>query len=361
MNNDLSIKSIQGDYEVRFHEKISDLEFISNPQVLGYFLLVDRKVWKLHLEKIESLSNFPIYLIDANEDSKSLQSVNEFVEWLIANGASKSSTILAVGGGVIQDVATFTAHIYKRGINWKFAPTTLLSQSDSCIGAKCGINVMPYKNQIGVMHSPSKVWIVKEFLETLDDETFKSGFGEVLKLSLTPPHGFYDEFKRELNEIGITRENSLTWINKSLNAKKVIIEIDEYERDLRRILNYGHSFGHALEAVSENSVNHGYGVLFGIDLINYLAVQWGLLDEDRFREIRLTITSNFRTDFLPRNLRTNELIEALKTDKKIASGKIHFAVLNDGMQLEIIPKLIDENLSNLVESYFANECIFTSS
>ena len=360
MNNDLLIKSLQGNYEVKFHEKITDLEFVSSLQDSEYFLLVDRKVWKLHLEKIESLGNFPIYLVDAKEESKSLRGVNEFVEWLIANGASKSSTILAIGGGVIQDVATFTAHIYKRGIKWAFAPTTLLSQSDSCIGAKCGINVMPYKNQIGVMHSPSRVWIVKEFLETLDDETFKSGFGEVLKLSLTPPHTFYDDFKKELNEIGFSRNNSLNWIYKSLNAKKVIIEKDEYESDLRRILNYGHSFGHALEAISENGVNHGFGVLFGIDLMNYLAFQWGLLDEDRFRDIRLTITSNFRTDFLPRSLRTKELIEALKTDKKIASGMIHFAVLNSEMQLEIIPKLIDENLFHLVESYFANECIFTS-
>lgn len=360
MNYNLSIKSLQGDYEVKFHEKVVDLEFVSNPQESEYFLLADRKVWELHLEKIVSLSNFPIYLVDAIEDSKSLRGVNEFVEWLIVNGASKSSIILAIGGGVIQDIATFTAHIFKRGIKWEFAPTTLLSQSDSCIGAKCGINVMPYKNQIGVMHSPSRVWIVSEFLETLDEDTFESGFGEILKLSLTPPHRFYDEFRSELTEVGISRDTALVWIYRSLKAKKAIIEKDEYETDLRRILNYGHSFGHALEAVSKNTVNHGHGVLFGVDLINYLSFQWGLLDESRFRDIRLTIGSNFRTDFLPRDLRPEALIEALKTDKKIASGKIHFAVLNNEMQLEILPKFIDENLLKLVESYFANECIFTS-
>lgn len=299
-------------------------------------------------------------LVEATEESKSLKGINEFVEWLITNGASKSCTILAVGGGVIQDIATFTSHIYKRGVKWEFMPTTLLSQSDSCIGAKCGINVMPYKNQIGVMNSPSKVWIVQEFLNTLDNDTFKSGYGEVLKLSLTPPNNFYKDFKEELDKIGISRENSSKWIYRSLFAKKAIIEEDEYEIDLRRILNYGHSFGHALEAISQNKVNHGNGVVFGIDLINFLALKWGKLDEATFKDIRKTISSNFRTDFLPRNLQANELIEALKTDKKISSGKIHFAILNSGMKLQIFARSIDEKLFGLVEEYLTNECIFTS-
>ena len=361
MSNDLIIKSLQGDYEVIFHENLMELELASQLQRSDYFLLVDKKVWKLHLEKMEDIRHFPIYIVEASEDKKSLQGIHDFTEWLIINGASKSSTILAVGGGVIQDIATFTSHIFKRGIKWEFIPTTLLSQSDSCIGAKCGINVMPYKNQIGVMHSPSKVWIVKEFLQTLDDETFESGFGEILKLSLTPPHSFYSEFRDELNEIGISRDSALKWIKKSLSAKRAIIEKDEYETDLRRILNYGHSFGHALEAVSGNSVNHGFGVLFGIDLINYLAFQWGVLDEAIYREIRTTITSNFKTDFLPKDLQGKKLIDALKTDKKISSGRIHFAVLNNEMNLEMIPHRIDDDLLKLVDRYIADESIFTSS
>jgi 3-dehydroquinate synthase len=361
VSNDLIIKSLQGDYEVTFHENLTELDLASQLQKTDYFLLVDKKVWELHLEQMEGITQFPVYIVEASEDKKSLKGVNDFSEWLITMGASKSSTILAVGGGVIQDIATFTSHIFKRGIKWEFIPTTLLSQSDSCIGAKCGINVMPYKNQIGVMHSPSKVWIVKEFLQTLDDETFESGFGEILKLSLTPPHDFYFEFRDELNKIGISRDSALKWIHKSLSAKKAIIEKDEYETDLRRILNYGHSFGHALEAVSDNNVNHGFGVLFGIDIINFLAFQWGQLGEERFREIRTTIASTFRTDFLPQNLQATKLIDALKTDKKISSGRIHFAVLNNEMNLEIVPRNINEELLILVDRYLTDESIFTSS
>jgi len=268
---------------------------------------------------------------------------------------------LAIGGGVIQDIATFTAHIYKRGVKWEYLPTTLLSQADSCIGAKCGINVMPYKNQIGVLHSPSKVWVISEFLNTLDDKTFTSGYGEILKLSLTPPHTFYSNLQKELNEYGIVRNQALNWIYRSLRAKQAVIEVDEYENDLRRILNYGHSFGHALEGVSDNSVSHGFGVLFGIDLINYLSVQWGILDERVFQDIRITIVSNFNLDFLPKGLSALSLIDALKTDKKVSSGFINFAVLNNSMELVITPKLIDNHLLNLVERYIAHDCIFTSS
>ena len=361
MNDKITIESIQGKYEVEFLANLEKVDLFSGEENSEYFILADKKVWKLHNAQFTKLKNQPVYLVEATEEAKSLSGVNDFSNWLIANGATKSATILAIGGGVIQDIATFTAHIYKRGIKWQYLPTTLLSQADSCIGAKCGINVIPYKNQIGVLHSPSKVWVVSEFLNTLDDNTFESGFGEILKLSLTPPHVFYLELKRELNENGIVRNQALNWIYRSLRAKQAVIEVDEYEKDLRRILNYGHSFGHALEGVSGNSVNHGCGVLFGIDLINYLSVQWGILDDMVFQDIRNTISSTFSLDFLPKDLTGLSLFNALKTDKKVSSGFINFAVMNNSMELVIVPKLIDNHLLELVERYIDRDCLFTSS
>lgn len=356
----LRIKSKQGDYEVEFCDALDFSHFSLNRKESEYFVLADNSVWNLFSHKLIALDGFPIYLIDSNEESKTLEGVNNFAKWLINNRANKSSTILAIGGGIVQDLATFTAHIFKRGIKWEYFPTTLLSQSDSCIGAKCGINLMPYKNQLGVMHSPKKVWIASEFLETLDDETLMSGFGEILKLSLTPPYRFYSELKTELFKNGINRERTPVWVSKSLRAKQAIIESDEYENDLRRILNYGHSFGHALEAVSENKVSHGYGVLFGIDLINYLANRWGILEKEIYLDIRTTIQSNFSTNFLPAGLTATMLIDALKTDKKISSGFMNFAIMNNSWELVIEPKVINNELQNLVENYLKNECIFTS-
>lgn len=360
MNNVLKISSHQGEYPVMFYPTIEEALSRWDYKSRDYFVIADEKIFEMYRDHLCEIFNFPTFCIRANENSKTLNEVSIFIEWLISNGATKSSTILAIGGGIIQDIATFTAHVYKRGIKWEYIPTTLLSQSDSCIGAKCGINVHPYKNQIGVLHSPTSVLIVTEFLKTLNRNDFISGYGEIIKLSLTPPNLFYNELQESIRNHGFKIEEVLNLIQLSLNSKKAIIEIDEYENDLRRILNYGHSFGHALEAVSKNQVSHGYAVVFGIDLINYLSTKWGLLDKETYQQIQTFLKENFLINFLPKTLNSYELVEALRTDKKVSSGVINFAVLTSNMNLEVFAQEIDEKLQSLVKDYLENECIFTT-
>jgi 3-dehydroquinate synthase len=359
MNGDLTVKSGQGDYPVHFFTKILEMCESGILEREDYFVFVDEKVMETYRNQLEFLSSYPTYTIKAVEESKTLQGVSDFSDWLISKGATKSSIILAIGGGIIQDVATFTAHIYKRGIAWHYIPTTLLSQSDSCIGAKCGINLMPNKNQLGVMHSPKKVLIVSEFLKSLEFSVFTSGYGEILKLSLTQPNQFYDFFKDTLKNEGIEFSSSLALTKLSLNAKKAVIEEDEYETDLRRILNYGHSFGHALESITHNEVDHGFAVLFGIDIMNSLSVKWGFLDRETKDDIRKTITSYFPLNILPRRVQASELIEVLKSDKKVSKGKMHFAILNAQRALEILPVEIDDKLQSEVAEYLDHDSIFT--
>jgi len=361
MTQYLNIESQQGLYPVLFFSNIEELFAEIHFEREDIFIIIDEKVSSVYGAKLQNLLSHPTYKIQASESFKSLEEVSKFVEWLLSKGATKSSTILAVGGGIVQDIATFAAHIYKRGIKWEFLPTTLLSQSDSCIGAKCGINVYPYKNQIGVLHSPSRVFVVSEFLNTLEKEDFISGYGEILKLSLTPPENFFEEFRDSITQYGFDVNRVLPLLQRSLNAKKIIIEIDEYEKDLRRILNYGHSFGHALEAVTDNEVNHGYGVVFGIELINFLSTKWGFLDLATKSAISDLIRLTFPINFLPRKISAAELIQALRTDKKVASGKINFVVLTTEMKLVILPKYIDQELESLVDEYLENECIFITS
>jgi 3-dehydroquinate synthase len=361
MTKEIIIQSQQGDYPVLFCPTIDQAISEMNLLTSDYFVILDENIERIYSKELSKLLIFPTFVVPADENSKTLDFVSKFASWLISNGATKSSVILAIGGGIIQDLATFTAHIYKRGIKWEYLPTTLLSQSDSCIGAKCGINVHPYKNQIGVLQSPSRVVIVADFLKTLDKSDYISGYGEILKLSLTPPNSFYDDFKKTIITNGFTVENVLPILQKSLMSKKAIIEIDEYENDLRRILNYGHSFGHALEAVTRNYVPHGYAVMFGIDLMNYLANKWGVLD-DRLRiDIKDFIKNNFPLNILPRHVTASELMAALRTDKKVSSGKINFAVLNSEKMIVVLPKAIDRDLEILVEEYLINECIFALS
>jgi 3-dehydroquinate synthase len=359
-SQNLVIDSAQGAYPVTFHKSVSNLAYILDLQEDAYFL-VDEKVWELHKEKLTFVNQTRMLLLVADEDTKNLRKVIEVVEWLNQLGATKSSLLVGIGGGVIQDVSTFVAHIYYRGIKWVFLPTTLLSQSDSCIGAKCGINVLGKKNQIGVLHSPSGVYIAEEFLGTLNKVEFESGFGEIFKLAVTGTNEFYCDLKAHLDTYALSPENSLPLIERSLVAKKTIIEIDEYEKDLRRILNYGHSFGHSLEALSNNKITHGYAIIFGMDLMNCLGMNWGITDPDFETDFRQLVASYFPDFKLEEKIDPRLLVEGLKKDKKVEHGRINFAVVRKVGQIEIVQKEIDDALLREVENYLNNVCRFYSS
>lgn len=357
----ITIRSGQGDYPVIFEQTIAEvlqkIEFM-NDEV---FILTDSNVWQIYSEQFAIFARTPIFVVDAVEPSKTLDGVEKVVNWLIENGATRSSTILAIGGGVVQDLATFTAHIYYRGIKWHFMPTTLLSQSDSCIGAKCGINVLPHKNQLGVIHSPSAVYIVEEFLATLSDADFRSGFGEIFKLSVTGENEFYLALKAHLERMGLSRSNILPIIQASLMSKKPVIEADEYESDLRRILNYGHSFGHALEALTHNAVSHGIGVLFGMDLINYLGVHWGITPKEFYQDFNSLISHYFSTQKLPNGIVAEALVDEVRKDKKIAAGIMNFAVVKAPGTIIIHKRQLDNALIDDVQRYLDEFSIFRTS
>jgi len=350
------IKSQQGDYPVDFISKPSSLTSLL-PKSGEIFLLADRLVMDLYKEKLGSLVSFPTFLVDANEETKTLEGVTRLIDWLLEKKATRSSHIIALGGGVIQDLATFTSHIYYRGIKWTFIPTTLLSQSDSCIGAKCGINVLPLKNQLGVLHSPAHVVICSDFLNTLPDVEIDSGYGEIYKLSLTGPEHFFDALALIVASDGHRNPEILEVIRRSLLCKKLVIEEDEYELDSRRILNYGHSFGHALEALTKNEVPHGIAVMWGMDIINFLGVKWGITNPELSKRIRNAMEKS--TTFSIKNLPSAAaFVRMLARDKKVENGLMYFAVLHDSGDLRMHPKSLDGDLIHLVQKYLDDSPLF---
>jgi 3-dehydroquinate synthase len=355
----LVIKSLQGDYSVVFEEKITNAVELAQTLNSDCYLLIDAKVWDLYKSSMTQLDRFPRKLIEVTEANKSLEIVGQISEWLVQEGATKSSLIIAIGGGMVQDLATFTAHIYYRGIDWVYLPTTLLSQSDSCIGAKCGLNLLQYKNQLGVIHSPSMVIICTKFLESLEDLDYSSGYGEILKLSLTGELEFYEDFKLHLAEKGFERAEVYSLIIQSLRAKQKVIQQDEYESDLRRILNYGHSFGHVLESLTENSIPHGAAIVFGMDLMNYLGVQWGITDENFSREFSALLRRYFFEYKIPKKITAELLVSSLRTDKKMSNGKMNFAVAKVPGEIVIHSSSLDEHLTKLVENYLSENPIFS--
>lgn len=340
----LNIRSLQGDYPVEFSQSIREVveRLLEFPEAL---VVCDRNIADLYWEQLSPVtSTRPTRLVTADEEAKSLSGVADLVGWLIEQNAVRSTTVIAIGGGCIQDLVSFTTHIYFRGIRWVFVPTTVLSQADSCIGAKSGINVLPYKNQLGAMHSPRHILISTEFLITLPDVEIASGYGEIVKLSVTSNRHFLDVLHASLADGGLRNPHLLALTRASLAAKQEIIEQDEYESDLRRILNYGHTFGHALEALAGHGVPHGLAVLWGIDIINRLGVMWNITDANTAEELTTLISTHF--DYrLPIDPGVEDLLDMVGRDKKVSEGRIHFAVLIRPGEFVIEPRPIDAVLA----------------
>lgn len=354
----LCVQSGQGNYNVDFFPDLESLCATVNTMENG-FLIVDPVVYKLHADFFARLKKFPVHLAPALESEKTLAGVERFLEFLQHHNATKSATILAVGGGIIQDIATFAAHLYYRGLPLIYLPTTLLSMADSCIGAKCGINFNTFKNQLGFFHAPSRVMLAEAFLTTLSDYDLRSGYGEIVKLFLLDGASSFLLLEKIIQKHGFRNAALSELIYKSLEIKKNVIEEDEYELDLRRILNYGHTFCHALETLTEHAIPHGWAVAWGVDLANYVSMKKGLLLESHYRMIHQFIASFFHTD-LKVSYGASELIQGMKRDKKTMAGKVSLILLKEPGQPQITPTYLDEELQEIIHDYLLSENIFAS-
>jgi 3-dehydroquinate synthase len=353
----LPIRSGQGDYEVRFHASPRAALETSITGAIG--VIADAHVLEVYRDEFgDLLASVPVLELDATEETKTIEGVASTCSWLLSLRANRTSRVVALGGGVIQDVATFAAHIYHRGMRWDFVPTTLLAMSDSCIGAKCGINHDGFKNQLGVFQSPGAIEIATGFLNTLDDVELRSGYGEVFKLCLTHGPEAFEHLEQALRD-GLRNDDLVALTRLSLEAKKHVIEEDEYEGDLRRVLNYGQTFGHALEAVSHNGVPHGLAVIWGCDLINFIAFSKGLLAESDFVAIRQVATSLLAGMVPVPAFTAAELIDAARTDKKAEGTRVNLAILYAPGDLRIVQMDFDEDLAPLIARYLEQDVLLS--
>lgn len=211
------------------------------------------------------LVGLPTLRLKANEGAKTLSTVEDICSFLLDAGCTRQGRILAVGGGFIQDVVTLSAAIFMRGIKWDFAPTTLIGMADSCIGGKSSINIASGKNAIGNFYPPSGIFISTSFLKSLPRDTVLAGIFESVKIIFAKNP---NDFGSVLAEPALSGDASpaqwLSLIEKTLQAKKWFVEIDEFDRNERQMLNFGHTFGHALEASTRYRVQHGIAVGFGM-------------------------------------------------------------------------------------------------
>ena len=341
----INIKSNLYNYEVEFIENL-DTQISKFDNCCSF--VIDKNVFNLYKRYFDFIESNNIFLIDAVENKKNIQTVLELVDFWRERNIKKNWKIICFGGGITQDITCFASNIYLRNIDWYFFPTTLLAMSDSCIGGKCGINYGDYKNQLGVFYPPKKIFICKEFLNTLSDLDYLNGWGEILKFSLTSNSKFYYQLKNENSFIPC--DNIGKYIYKGLIVKKTIIEEDEFEGDLRRVLNYGHTFGHALEAYTHYGVPHGKGVIWGIDVANYISYKLNMLSREEYLDIKKLIKTSFIKDEIIINDK-EMLFNDIKADKKVKNNKLYFALLSKISNLIIYPLEINNDLYTMFCDY----------
>lgn len=322
MFDDFTVASkIVGEYNVKFIADLSEqlLSLAENPNTI---FIVDGKVASLFSNSFEIIrSSSRMVIIESSEQNKTLNYCQEVIRDLIGLKVRKNDLLVAVGGGITQDIVAFISSIIFRGVEWKFLPTTLLAQCDSCIGSKSSINLDNYKNLLGTFNPPKNIYIYKGFLNTLNDSEIRSGIGEMLHYYFTEGIELADKITKQLNELLSDRTKLEYFIKNSLRIKKEIIEIDEFDQSIRHIFNYGHTFGHALEAITQYTIPHGQAVTLGMDLANYISLQLELINKIQFDQMHKILLRNLPFfEFTKENI--EDYINALSKDKKNKENKI---------------------------------------
>lgn len=355
LGSGFEIRSSPRNYRVEFSSSDSPGEVIASlaQKARHPLMMADRRVAALHLDHAGALNGVPRLDFDALEENKNLSSVLRLIDFLDQHRVTKSSMLFVVGGGITQDVAAVAASLYKRGIPWTFVPSTLLAQGDSGIGSKSALNLGKAKNQLGLFSAPRNVVMHTGFLDSLAEADLLSGMGEIFRLHVTGGTEFLTSFERELPA---ARDGSLdairTLLLGALSVKRAVIEVDEFELDLRRSLNFGHSFGHALEALVEYRIPHGTAVTLGMLVENEIAVRRGLLSQaERARIVksaRLLVTSQARKEFAAASL--TGLLDLLRRDKKADGDVLKLVVLESIGQI----RFIDFELNQAAEAILAD-------
>jgi 3-dehydroquinate synthase len=322
------ISSSSGAYPVSFARKAEELAGSFSDGVESKLFIIDRAVLS-YFRNIQSYAGERVLIVEAVEGLKSFpDGVLQVFEFLSRNRANKGTTVYGIGGGVVQDVVTFCASLFHRGLPWVYIPTTLLSMVDSCIGAKSSINLQGRKNQLGNFYAPQAIRICPEFLNTLPHEEILSGLAEAYKILLCsnhPDRGLLSGSESwNLESLSIE-----TIIYSALGAKKAFIEEDEFDKGIRRVLNFGHTYGHAIEAVTANRVSHGYAVILGIDMANKFSWDSGRISEDTFRSHHSIFKKNYNFSEKIGPHRAGDIIRAMKSDKKFVDGEFRLILLDE--------------------------------
>ena len=354
-NSNFIVKSSPKNYELVIDKNepvkyVMDLLEENNKNVL----FIDKNVFSLYFSNI-NLKDKNIYMFEALEKNKDIEHALELISYLENIGFTKSEKLIVVGGGIVEDIGAFVGATFKRGINWIFFPTTLLSMCDSCIGGKTGLNYKGVKNQVALFSSPYKVVLNTNFIKTLNYNEIRSGLGEISKLCITGGKYFFDLYNSiVINGKIDSFEDYLKLILSALYVKKAVIEEDEFEFNYRKSLNYGHTLGHAIEVMSQYKIPHGQAVAIGTIIANELARIYGYFDREKCDYIKKRLLNIIDKEDL-NNLNIDRTLELIKKDKKVQGNELTLVAIKELGNTIFIKINIDDKLFNNIKSILEKE------
>ena len=316
--------------------------------IISQYNLMDLFGFDLMTVLNESGFNCDFITLPVGEASKSLNEFSRVISQMVEFGCDRKTTIIALGGGVVGDVSGFVASSFMRGIDYYQIPTTLLAMVDSAIGGKTGINIAEGKNLVGAIYQPKGVLIDPVILESLSKEEVMAGLGEVIKYGAIWDKAFLIDISTWLEDIdSFPFEDAIL---KSCKIKAEVVSKDEREGDLRRILNFGHTIGHALEShLGYGKIRHGEAVALGMKCAGFISQKLNLLSKEELSTLNQTI-NRLPLPQLP-HINGNHLMPFIKTDKKSEKGVLNFVLL-DGLgnaisSTDVTEELIQESLKVL--------------
>lgn len=311
---------------------------VTEKQVAGYYL---QEVFEL-LQNI--CYQVKVFVFEPGEASKNLDTVSRLYDFLIRNAYDRKDLLVALGGGVTGDLTGFAAATYLRGIDFIQIPTSLLSQVDSSIGGKTGVDFHSYKNMVGAFYMPKLVYINIATLNTLTDREYRSGMGEVIKHGLIRDFEYYQWILANKDKILARDPEAMAhMVHGSVRIKKEVVEEDPREQGIRAILNYGHTYGHSIEKEMGFALTHGECVGIGSILASAISEARGMISREDYKQICQLFTW-FGFPGLPENLSGEKVIQEMKHDKKMEQGIIKFILLDRIGQARICRDVTPEEM-----------------
>ena len=295
-------------------------------------IITDSNVSDLYADEVKRLVDMNckqciVVNFHAGELSKNQETVNKIYNVLVKKKFDRKDLLIALGGGVVGDITGFVAATYMRGIDYIQVPTTLLSQVDSSIGGKTGIDFKDHKNIIGAFKMPKLVYINLNTLKSLPEREFNAGMGEVIKYGLIMADDFYEFLNKNIAKIkSRDLETLANVVYMCCRLKKVIVEDDPYEKNVRKILNFGHTFGHAIEKCKSFEYLHGECVSLGIVAASYISYKINQINSDTFNSIKNCLAS-YGLPVAVSGIKPKDILREILNDKKMHSGQITFIVL----------------------------------